>query len=228
MYFLKIQYLKSVEFQQEHFTCIRPADWAGNCSDTEKFIDLNKQFGQSASETEEKNETDSESSSYSETSVSSSQSSSFTNSAESSSFTNSAESSSFSNSAQSSAIKNPVEKAYSVDSEQALPESESQSYGLFNVQDPLLLRSDSDGTFQEETAQNNEDDSVVPTESVNDDLAFNVPTTTEGSSDHSTDIWNMYTESLYDGSTIDDIVEVNAVGLQNIEGTTESIESVDK
>lgn len=95
------------------------------------------------------------------------------------------------------------------------------------MRDPLSLRSDTDAIDHVEITQNHEDDSVVTTEAV-DDLALEWQTTTEESSDHSTDIWNMYTESLYDGSTIDDIVEVNAVGLQNIDSTTETLESADK
>lgn len=127
----------------------------------------------------------------------------------------------------SDVAEKPIEKSI-INSETLLPlsESESLSYGLYNVKDPLLLRSDIEATVPEETLLGNQDESFVPTEII-DDLSLDGPTTTEDSSDHSTDSWNTYTESLYDGSTIDDIVEVNAVGLQSIEeGTT--VENVDK
>lgn len=186
---------------QEHFTCIRPADWAGDCSDTEKFIDLNKQFGQPTSESEEKTETDSETSSLTETSNNDSQEANLSN-------------------VNPATNQRPFEKSFTGDSEQALPESESLSYGLFNVQDPIVSRSDSESIAQEDVLQNSYNNSLIPSEVV-DVLTFDIPTTTEDSNDHSTVIWNMYTESLYDGSTIDDIVEVNAVdGLQSIESTT--------
>lgn len=32
---------------QELFTCIRPADWSSDCSDSGKFVELNRQFGSS-------------------------------------------------------------------------------------------------------------------------------------------------------------------------------------
>lgn len=35
---------------QELFTCIRPADWTSDCSDSSKFVALNRQFGASATD----------------------------------------------------------------------------------------------------------------------------------------------------------------------------------
>lgn len=196
--------------QQEHFTCIRPADWAGNCSDTENYIHLNTQFGQPSSETEEKIDAAPETGAaiISDAAPSDSNEQKFTSSA-----TN----------------EQPLEKSFTDDDDthqQALAQSETLSYGLFNVRDPLILRTSSNAIGQDnQVVLNNEVESETTDAVALDDGVA----TTESSSDHSTDIWNMYTESLYDGSTIDDIVEVNAVGLQSIEeGTTQRLENADK
>lgn len=205
---------------------------------------MNKQFGQpTTGESEEKIETDSETSANSVSSISGSNeqtmisnANSFSSISESNeekiSTSNSLSSISESNehtvsNADSQIKEKPLEKSFTEELQLALPESESLSYGIFNVRDPLIYRAETETLVHEDTAQSNEDNSVITTEAA-ESSEFHVPTTTEESNDHSTDIWNMYTESLYDGSTIDDIVEVNAVGLQNIDGSTESLENVDK
>lgn len=177
---------------QEHFTCIRPADWAGNCSDSERFLELNKQFGQTDSAELETVEEDSAPNND----------------------TPPKENNKVSNAQVISDDSSPKTLL-------AIPEdSESQSYGIYKLRSPIFHRATSSPASVVELETGTNSGAVIETTTE----FVSIPTTTDDTSFESTDIWNLYTESLYDGTTIGDNVEVNAIVLQNSdESTTESV-----